>query len=91
MRAIVVSVSICCTLIAAACGSHKGSEPDATPSDAPGFGAVCGNNKVEPGEQCDDGNEIHGDGCSCGCTVEPPGGGGSGGGGGGTGGGGGIS
>jgi cysteine-rich repeat protein len=34
--------------------------------------AVCGNGKVEPGEQCDDGNEIHGDGCSCECTYDPP-------------------
>jgi cysteine-rich repeat protein len=32
--------------------------------------AVCGNGKVEIGEQCDDGNEIHGDGCSCECTYE---------------------
>jgi cysteine-rich repeat protein len=38
--------------------------------------AVCGNGKVEPGEQCDDGNDVHGDGCSCECTYEngpPPG------------------
>jgi cysteine-rich repeat protein len=32
--------------------------------------AVCGNGKEEIGEQCDDGNEIHGDGCSCECTNE---------------------
>ena len=32
--------------------------------------ANCGNGQVEIGEQCDDGNEIHGDGCSCECTNE---------------------
>jgi len=32
--------------------------------------AVCGNGQVEIGEQCDDGNEVHGDGCSCECTYD---------------------
>src|SRR2546423_8371343 len=40
---------------AAACGGNKSSTPDAAPVDAL-VHAVCGNNKVEPGEQCDDGN-----------------------------------
>ena len=30
----------------------------------------CGNNVVEPGEQCDDGNTNNGDGCSSQCTFE---------------------
>lgn len=30
----------------------------------------CGNGVVEPGEMCDDGNPISGDGCSVGCTIE---------------------
>lgn len=30
--------------------------------------AVCGNNKVETGEECDDGNKKNGDGCSETCT-----------------------
>jgi len=33
-------------------------------------GAVCGNGIVEPGEECDDGNTINGDGCSATCTVQ---------------------
>ena len=32
---------------------------------------VCGNNVVEDGEVCDDGNEVDGDGCSSTCELEP--------------------
>lgn len=54
------------------------------------FPQICGNNLVETGEQCDDGNTNSGDGCSSTCTTETTssgddssgeGGGGSGGGG----------
>jgi cysteine-rich repeat protein len=31
---------------------------------------TCGNNVLEAGEQCDDGNTMSGDGCSATCTVE---------------------
>lgn len=31
---------------------------------------VCGNGQVEPGEMCDDGNAVAGDGCSASCQVE---------------------
>jgi cysteine-rich repeat protein len=31
---------------------------------------VCGNNKVETGEQCDDGNTKNGDGCNQVCQDE---------------------
>jgi len=30
----------------------------------------CGNNFLEPGEQCDDGNRVNGDGCSIDCLYE---------------------
>jgi cysteine-rich repeat protein len=33
-------------------------------------GSVCGNNVLELGEQCDDGNTTPGDGCSATCTIE---------------------
>lgn len=33
-------------------------------------GAVCGNGIREPGEQCDDGNLLAGDGCSAECRLE---------------------
>ena len=32
---------------------------------------VCGNAWVEPGETCEDGNTVSGDGCSSLCTIEP--------------------
>lgn len=31
---------------------------------------VCGNGKIETGEECDDGNVINGDGCSSTCSIE---------------------
>ena len=31
---------------------------------------VCGNGLRDPGEQCDDGNNVGGDGCSATCSVE---------------------
>ena len=30
----------------------------------------CGNMRVESSEQCDDGNTVDGDGCSCTCQFE---------------------
>src|SRR5262249_35967116 len=33
---------------------------------------VCGDGSVDPGEQCDDGNTISGDGCSATCQTETP-------------------
>jgi cysteine-rich repeat protein len=35
-----------------------------------GLDLVCGNNIVEIGEQCDDGNLVDGDGCSSVCSLE---------------------
>ncbi len=36
----------------------------------PGGSPVCGNNAVEAGETCDDGNTVSGDGCSSTCQIE---------------------
>jgi cysteine-rich repeat protein len=36
--------------------------------------ASCGNDVLDGGEQCDDGNGATGDGCSPSCFLEPPGG-----------------
>ena len=37
-------------------------------------GSRCGNGQVDPGEECDDGNQLDGDCCSSSCTFEPAGG-----------------
>jgi cysteine-rich repeat protein len=37
---------------------------------AGGGGPICGNNALELGEQCDDGNTVSGDGCSSTCQIE---------------------
>jgi cysteine-rich repeat protein len=34
-------------------------------------GCLCGDEAVDPGEECDDGNVLDGDGCSSVCTNEP--------------------
>ena len=33
----------------------------------------CGDGVLDPGEECDDGNNDDGDGCAADCTVEVPG------------------
>jgi cysteine-rich repeat protein len=46
--------------------------PPHGPDLAPGFrGLTCGNGWGDPGEECDDGNRLPGEGCSGNCTVEP--------------------
>jgi cysteine-rich repeat protein len=50
----------------AGCDSTCGSQ-----GDAGGTAMVCGNNVVEAGEQCDDGNTLSGDGCDALCGQEP--------------------
>lgn len=52
--------------------------------------STCGNTQIENGEQCDDGNQNNGDGCSSTCATETSNSGGNGNGGGGGGGGGGS-
>ena len=32
--------------------------------------SVCGNSVIDPGEECDDGNSVSGDGCSAACVFE---------------------
>jgi cysteine-rich repeat protein len=46
----------------AACGTNNGDDG----------GALCGDSIVDPGEQCDDGNRVGGDGCSSICQTETP-------------------
>ncbi|MDP3992403.1 MAG: hypothetical protein Q8P79_02775 [Nanoarchaeota archaeon] len=44
--------------------------PGAEGGNGDGTGAVCGNDIIESGETCDDGNTISGDGCSSTCQSE---------------------
>jgi len=52
----------------------SGYNPDQTDSDSNGTGdycdPVCGNIRLEQGEECEDGNTADGDGCSSTCTIE---------------------
>ncbi len=36
------------------------------------IGILCGNGVLDPTEQCDDGNNVSGDGCSASCRLETP-------------------
>jgi cysteine-rich repeat protein len=57
MRASVCASLAVVFVLGAGCGGKKSSAPDATPPDA-FVKELCGNNIVEPGEQCDDGNNV---------------------------------
>lgn len=35
-------------------------------------GPICGDRNLDSGEECDDGNNVNGDGCSSNCMIEPP-------------------
>ncbi|MCY1071144.1 DUF4215 domain-containing protein [Nannocystis sp. RBIL2] len=47
------------------------TDPTATTTLTPGDKPACGNEVLEPGEQCDDGNATPGDGCEPDCTTTP--------------------
>src|SRR5262249_32514487 len=37
------------------------------------YNTLCGNNQIDPNEDCDDGNTLNGDCCSSTCKFDPPG------------------
>ena len=45
------------------------SATDTTHGDTTGSESVCGNEAVEGNEECDDGNDVNGDGCQTTCTT----------------------
>ncbi len=55
---------LCCTEQSGCCIVD---DPNCPPTQWP----YCGDRNVDPGEQCDDGNNVNGDGCSATCTIEP--------------------
>lgn len=52
---------------ASACTACPGAPAGATSCSE---NAVCGNEQIEAGETCDDGNTVDGDGCNHRCTIE---------------------
>lgn len=52
-------------------GGPGGSILDGSPSDGGGKApSTCGDRRLDPGEECDDGNTAGGDGCSPTCALE---------------------
>jgi cysteine-rich repeat protein len=49
-------------------GSDGGADPSADAN--PAVEAICGNGVKEPGEACDDGNNLNGDGCNSVCAID---------------------
>jgi cysteine-rich repeat protein len=58
----------------ASCLGVASSSIGSTESCDAACGPTCGNRLIEPGEECDDGNRLSGDGCSATCRQELPGG-----------------
>lgn len=68
---IITSVNIGLGLLP--CGGETptvGPNPTPTSTRPPSGDAICGNEIVEAGEDCDDGNNFGGDGCATNCTDE---------------------
>jgi cysteine-rich repeat protein len=47
--------------------SDSGEDTGSTGGDG-----ICGDGLLDPGEDCDDGNDLEGDGCEPDCTLSPP-------------------
>jgi len=50
--------------------NEQGVGSDEQPTTPPTDSGYCGDNTVQPGEECDDGNLIDGDGCDATCITE---------------------
>lgn len=59
----------------AACSDERAPGQPPPPPEPAEPALVCGDHRVDPGEQCDDGNSIDGDGCDRTCTSSACGGG----------------
>ncbi|HWB73867.1 MAG TPA: hypothetical protein VG755_02905, partial [Nannocystaceae bacterium] len=61
------STSATTTTVSTATSSDPTGDPTTSVDDTDTDVALCGNGVADPGEPCDDGNEIVGDGCNPGC------------------------
>lgn len=52
--------------------AHAHADGSPCASACPPAPGTCGDGHLDPGEQCDDGNTVSGDGCSSTCQLEPP-------------------
>ncbi|MCA9660244.1 MAG: choice-of-anchor L domain-containing protein [Myxococcales bacterium] len=52
-------------------GTDSSTTMMATDSSTTGDPGICGDGQLDPGEQCDDGNNEDGDGCEADCTLPP--------------------
>lgn len=65
------AVLLACLVAGCGGGSSDPVNHDPAPPDAAAVTATCGNGLIEPGEVCDDHNNLDGDGCSANClSVE---------------------
>lgn len=84
MRSITLMLGLLGTGFAFGCSSGgvagDGGEADVAPGDAdaadaprdvPDVPPGCGNDLLDPGETCDDGDAVGGDGCDPDCAIEP--------------------
>jgi cysteine-rich repeat protein len=62
----------CLVLVVTACGSSSSSDVDGGTGDASNIPVNCGNSMLDPGEECDDGNDDRFDGCRPDCTKVDP-------------------
>ena len=50
-------------------GSTTGSSTEGGGESSTGSAGFCGDESLDPGEDCDDGNDVNGDGCNDDCTI----------------------
>src|SRR6185503_7962011 len=65
-KLLALALSVCalgCT------SSNPGVSTDGGADGADAQASTCGNGVLDPGEQCDDGNTMNGDGCQADCTF----------------------
>ncbi|TSC22940.1 DUF4215 domain-containing protein [Corallococcus sp. Z5C101001] len=71
LRAGFSAAALCSLFLLSGCESNPSHPSTPEPVLARQSSALMGDGRLQPGEQCDDGNTVSGDGCSSTGTVEP--------------------